>query len=318
MKKKAIVIFLIIFLTTTPLSYARVVDKIAAVVNDEVITQSEIDRIIYPIYMQYKNVYKSEEELYKELDKTRAAILRQLIDDRLILCEARKTGITVAEKEIDEMMASAEKDLAEKGMNLGTMLKEQNLTQSDLRGKYRDQLMVQKAVDRIVKGRVDIQPSEVSVYYHAHIDEYTQPEQVGVRSIFIRLQSVRTPLESRKLADDIHRMLLEGRDFVELARNYSEDAHKEDGGDFGYVSRDQFLKEIDDAIFSLKPGEISEVVESPIGYHIFNVYDRKDQKVLPFEKVSLKVTEALYRTKAQEKFEEWLEKLRSNAYISIK
>lgn len=317
MKIKVLIVLTLILISPS-LSSAKIVDKIVAVVNNEVITQSEVDRLLYPLYMQFMNIYKNEEELYRELDKSRLKILKQLIDDKLILSEARKLDIKVEEKEIDGEIEAIKKELLKKELKLDIMLREQNLTLSDLRNKYKNQIMIQKVIDQKIRSKIDVQPSEVSNYYYAHIDDYTQPQQVAVYTILIRLESIRTPLESYQLAADVHKMLLDGDDFKRLAKNYSEGPYKEEDGDLGYIKRGELLKEIDNVIFYLKIGEVSDVIETPIGYHIFKVYDRVDEKILPYEEVHQKVIEALYRIKAQGKFENYLEKLKSNAYISIK
>jgi len=315
----AVSAFFVAFITAfSTYSFGRIIDKIVAVVNDEVITQSEVDRILYPIYLQYKEVYKSDEDLYKMLDETRLNILKQLVNDKLILSESKKLGITASDAEIDEYLESVRNDLKGKGMDFDRLMKEQNLAIGDVRARYAEQIKIQKTIDQEIHSKIKVQPSEASDYYRDNIKEFTQPERVAVLAILIKLETVRTPIESRKLAGDIHRMLLEGKDFKKTAMNYTEGPDKELGGDLGYVERGQLLKEIDNVIFFLKPGEISDVIETPIGYHILKVYDRKDERVLPFEGVGSQITEKLYRKKAQVKLTEWLEKLSSNAYISIK
>ena len=315
---KTLILSAILIIASSSYSFGKIVDKIVAVINDEVITQSEVDRILYPIYLQYKEVYKSDEDLYRTLDETRLNILKQLVNDKLILSEAKKLGVGVSEAEIDEHVESIKEDLKKKGMDFDRLMKEQNLAIGDIRARYVDQIKIQKTIDLEIRSKIKVQPSETSDYYRDNIEDYSQPEQVAVLAILIKLETVRTPIESRKLAGDIHNMLLDGEDFKRVAMNYSEGPNRESGGNLGYVERGQLLREIDNVIFFLKPGNISDVIETPIGYHILKVYDRKDEKVLPFEEVRPKVTETLYRQKAQAMLSEWLEKLSSNAYISIK
>ncbi|MDB4349861.1 peptidylprolyl isomerase [Omnitrophica bacterium] len=315
---RILVFFTILILAARLPSYARVVDKIVAVVNDEVITQAEVDKILYPLYQQYSEIYKTDKELYKKLDESRVDILRQLVHDRLILSEARKLNITVEEREIDERLEMVKKGLAEKEESFNDLLKEQNLSIGDLCKKYEEQIMIEKTIDREVRSTIEIQPSEIDNYYTEHIEDYTQHQQVAVYTILIKLKSQRTPLESRQLTDDIHKMIADGGDFRELAKNYSEGPYRETGGDLGYVTRGQMLKEIDDVIFSLKVDEVSDVIESPIGYHICKAYERKEGKVVPLQEIRQKVSMSLYKAKVQERFEDWLEKIKSDAYISIK
>lgn len=315
--KKIVISLLLVCALSIP-AYAKIVDKIVAIVNDEVITQSELERVLYPLYIQYARMYEDEKELYRRLDESRVDILKQMISDKLILSEAKRLKLEIAENEIDAHLETVKSELSGKGLNLENLLEEQNLTLHDLHKRYRDQLMIQKAIDTEVVSRVSIQPSKVSNYYFEHIGDYTQPQQVAAYSILVKLESERAPLESRQLAQDVHKMLLDGYDFGSLARNYSDDTHKKEGGDLGYLNKGQMLKEIDDVIFSLDVGEISDVIETPIGYHVFKVYDKKEKKVIGLDKVRSKVIEALYRAEIEERFGVWVENLKSNAYISIR
>lgn len=316
--KISILLFIVLAILSAHPCSARIVDKIVAVVNDEVITQSEVDRLLFPIYSYYKENTKTEEELYARLDQHRIEILRQLIDDKLLLSEARKHEISIPEGEINKEIETLKKEMAKQGADFGTMLKEQNFTLSDLKQKYREQAMIQRVIDFNVRSRIDIQPSEISNYYNEHIDDYIQPEQVAARSIFIKLKSARTPIESRQLAQDVREMILDGGEFDKLATNYSEGPGREHGGDIGYIKRGQLLREVDNVIFFLKLGEVSDVIESPVGYHIFKIYDRKEEEKLSFDDVRHKVMQTLYRIEAQERLEDYIERLKSDAYISVK
>jgi len=314
--KKAILLAAILLIPA--IAQARIIDKIIAVVNDEVITQSEVDRLLYPIYLQYKNIYHSEEEVLKRLDSNRVDILNQLIGDKLILGEAKKLGIVASESEVDRKIDGLKKDVEAEGSTMYDMLAAQNMTLADVRKKFTDQLMIQGAIEINVSSRIIVQPSEIDSYYRGHIDDYTHHAEVALYSILIKINSVRTALESRQLAGDIHKMVKEGADFKETAKNYTEGPNKDTGGDLGFVKRGQLLEELDNVIFFLKDGEISDVIESPIGYHICMVYDRKEEKVIEFKDVREKVAETLYRNKAQLKYDDWLDELKKDAYISIK
>ena len=122
--------------------HATVIDKIKAVVNNEVITQSEIDRLLYPIYMRYKEIYHGG-ELEEKLAEASNEILNQLIEDRLLSSEAKKQGIKVDEKEIDQKIENLKSRFSGEN-SLVKMLHEQNLTIKDLRERYRNQIMIEK------------------------------------------------------------------------------------------------------------------------------------------------------------------------------
>ena len=295
---------------------AALIDKIKAVVNNEVITQSEIDRLLYPIYTGYHQIYNAE-ELKKKLEEASEDILNQLIEDRLILSEAKRLNVTVEEGEIDKKIEELKSDFpGEKGL-LKT-LHEQNLTIKDLRDRFRNQTMIEKAIDLQIRSRIQILPQETENFYRSHIDRFKQPERVKVSSILIRLKGERAPEESFVLATEILNRLKDGEDFYTLAKNYSEGMNAERGGDMGYVSRGQMREEIDKIIFGLNIGEFSDLVKSSLGYHIFKSYDKRKQRVIPLLEAQGRVLEAIYRKKVEGKFREWIEGLRENAFISIK
>ena len=313
---KLLIILAILFALNPRPADAALVDKIKAVVNNEVITQSEIDRMLYPIYDRYKDTYEGA-VLEKKLTQASKEILDQLVEDRLILSEARKKNITVSEEEIDKKIEdlkanfSSEKEMLES-------LHQQNLTIKDLRNRLTDQIMINKVIDSEIRYHIQILPQEAESYYRTHIDEYTDPEQAEVSTILIRTNSDRSAEESFTLAADILNRLKEGEDFHALAKNYSEGMNAETGGDMGYVRKGQMVEDIDDAIFELEIGGFTDLVKSPLGYQIFKVYNKKKTRTVSLSEARPFIIDALYRKKAEVKFKKWMEELRENAFISIK
>jgi len=319
-KLLAMTVFIFAFsiFVAPPPACAKIVGKIVAVVNDQVITQAEVDGVLYPIYERYKEIYESEKELYEKLDEQRIEVIKQLVNDRLILGEARKLNISVDDRETQERLDKIKSDLEGRGIVFEKMMKQEDLTLGDMKKKIKEQIMIEKTIELQIKQDIIIQPSEIANYYKENVQDYAQPEQAAVCTILIKMDSVRTPLESRQLADDVRGMLSSGNDFREVAKNYTEGPNREAGGDLGYIAKGELLKEIDDVVFSMAIGDVSKVIESPVGYHICMVYDKKEEKITPLEEVRDKVHLSLYRVKVEKKFEDWLDKLKSNAYISIK
>ena len=318
---KSLVRLILILATLSALSphrlQAAVVDKIKAVVNNEVITQSEIDRLLYPLYLRYKDIYKGL-ELDEKLSEVTDEILEQLITDRLMLSEAKKEGIVISREEIDQKVKELEARFASEG-GLTKMLREQNLAIADLETRFTDQLMIEKVIDRKVRHRIQILPQEAENYYREHIDKFKEPEQARVGSILIRFkEGERTPEETLALSVNILQRLQAGEDFKAMARNYSEGMNPDEGGDMGYTRKGQMVDDIDKAIFSLEIGGISDLIESSLGYHIFKVYDRKKARTVPAIEARPHIMDAIYRQKVETKFKEWVKELKENAFISIK
>lgn len=317
--KKRILIFWILavsFIFTAGISSAEIIDKVLAVVNNEVITQSELDRILFPIYTQYSEIY-SEEELPEKMDEARQEMILQMIEDKLIIQEAQKEGITVAGKEVDERIAEIKSKFPNEE-EFEAALEGQGLNLNILEKRYEEQALMKKIFDKEVKSQIVIVPTEVQEYYKGHISEFEEPETVVLRVITLK---VNQPEEKQKVfekAQNIKKAIGEEKSFEEMAQKFSEDAYAIEGGLMGYVKKGQLMQEIDEKIFALKPGEVSDVIESDLSFRIFKV----DEKILPhtssFEQVREKIQNSIYQEKVKEKFDEWLDKLKKDAYISIK
>lgn len=302
--------------TCGTLSFAEVVDKIAIVVNDEMITDGEIQRVIQPIYEKYKTTYKGP-KLIEKLEEMKQKIAEQMIDDKLILCEAKRLNVEVDEKEIDKRVDDVIKrmgsrDLFERG------LAQQHLTTKDLRMKYKEQLMTKKLVDQKIGSRIMITPVEIANYYSKNSAEFTQPEEVKLWNIFIPLKDTADAQKSASLAKDVSKRLKEGCDFAGLAKLYSQGPNASEGGPMGYVRRGYLLPEIDKVVFNMKDGEISDIVQTGVGYHIFKVEERRPARTLSLAEAKRDIEEAIFRQKVSEKLKGWVDSLKKNAYIAFK
>ncbi|MCK4519407.1 MAG: peptidylprolyl isomerase [Candidatus Omnitrophica bacterium] len=315
---KIFIALCIIFSISSLSVKAEIVDGIIAIVNNEVITQGELNQILLPIYTQYKSTY-TDEELLQKLDDARRNILYQLIEDKLILQEAKRVEVVVDDKEVSGRMEQIKSQFADAD-EFKEALKSQNLTISDLKDKYREQIMIKRLIDYMVRSKVEIAPTEASRYYEEHRNEFKVPRQLMVKTILIRKagENPESQAELQKKIKEIHKKIKEGSDFSKIAREYSEDPSAVDGGDMGYIEKGQMMKKIDDLLFSLEPEEISDVIETGIGYHIFQVVEIKEAEVRPFKEVRLSIKEKLFQEKARDRMNEWMNSLKENAYISIK
>lgn len=313
---RVLAVCLFAMLAVPSLLRPETLDKIMVVVNNEVITQGEIDKMLGPAYQHYKSMYQGD-ELIRKLDDTRQAILAQLIDEKLVLSEARKKSIEVDEKDVAKKMEEAQsrfgaKELFEKA------LAEQRLTPKELKNRFRDQLMARKLIDEHVGSRIIITPVDVSEYYKEHPEEFTQPEEVSIRCILIRATKDRTLAQSAELAARIREQLGNGADFGDLAKAYSEGPGASDGGMMGYKRRGDLLPDIENAVFGLKEGDVSEPVRSSLGIFIFKVDQKRAAKTMTFSEARRFIEEAIYKEKAKEKMKAWVENLKKHAYIAFK
>ncbi len=296
---------------------AEVVDRIVVVVNNEIITQREVDIMLAPIYGQYRNMYKGE-ELIRMLEDVREKILKQLIEDRLIYSEAKKLDINIDEKEVDARIDEIRSKVGSE-RELESMLSEQNLTVNELRARYREKIMIRKLIDQKVGAKIIITPLEVKNYYIANKDSFMQPEEIRLRTILIKPKEEQGgEAGSLQLMRDIMKRLREGCDFEGMAKEYSDDPGAAEGGLMGYVKKGDLMPQIEDIVFKLKEGEITGIIKSPLGYHVFKIDERRLSRTRDLAEVRPDIEEFLYRDKASQRLRGWIESLAKSAYIEFK
>ena len=310
----ALAMFLII-LASLP-ARGEVIDKVAIVVNDEVITDREISRQLAPIYEKYKMMY-SGTKLVERLEEAKQRVAQQMIEERLLYSEAKKQNIEIDEKDVDAKVQEIVRNMGSRDTFEKALL-EQQLTIKDLKERYRQQFMIRKLVDRKVGGSILVSPVEIEAYYNKNLNEYQQPERVKLKNILVSITKFPDPAKSLALAKDILKRLREGCDFDGLAKIYSDGPGAAEGGLMGYVKRGDLLPEIEKAVFVLTPGQITGIVQSSLGYHIFKVEEKEAPKTMSLQDVRREVEGAVYKSKVDVKIKGWLEGLKKSAYIAFK
>jgi len=296
---------------------AQTIDKIIAVVNDEVIAQSDLDRVLATIEAEYRSLYTDLQELNRKLEQVKENIINQMVEEKLILSEARKFAFKVEKENLEARIEQIrEKFPSEKEFEL--FLEAEELTLKDLRDRFHDQEVMKKAVDYFVRSRIKVDPIEIRLFFKSEKAGLIQPEKAFVRSILIRVDDSCDQYEALRTSRTILERLRKGDDFEDLAKAYSQGVSASDGGSLGYIEKGQLIKEIDEAVFSLDPGGFTDVIKTPQGYRIFKVEERMPSSPLTFARAQELIRDRLYKKKFSELFNKWLEELKQNAYISIK
>lgn len=303
-----------IFVSNTVIG-AEVVERILAVVNDEIVTEQDLQMVMAPIAAQYKTAYTGS-EFEEKMKEARVEFLNKVIDDKLILGEAKRKQVIVQDVEVDEVMADVRNKFPSREAFLAT-LEEQGITEKKMWTRFRDQLMTQKLVGYEVKSKVSVSPGEVNEYYKNHQEDFKQGDRAKLLHILIRTSS-RTEDEAKSMAAELVQKLDAGESFEELAKKYSEGAEAAEGGAMGWMERGQLMGEIDEKVFLLSPGQRTEPIASSLGYHIFQMVERQEQSVKPLPEVRSQVYDTIFKAKLKERLETWLASLKKNAYISIR
>jgi len=304
------------FLLPGAYASAQTVNKIVAVVNEEVVTQQDVDQLKTILYAQYAQEFKGN-DLLKKMQEVEGNLLRQIIEDKLVLSRAKELNVRATDNEIEDKLKLIKSSFPSDEVFNETLMS-QGVTVADLKDRYRDQIIMRKIVEFGVKSKVSVLPSDVTKYYEDHRQEFKIDEKYKVRHILIKADSDVDAELAKVETGDIYDDIVRGRDFAELAKEYSQGPHKEQGGDMGYLSRGTMLKELDDAIFLLKPGEFSPPIRSDLGYHIFKVEDATNSGYMSLDGAKQDIEKILFQKKFKEKLDEWLSELKAKAYISIK
>jgi len=256
----------------------QIVDRIVAVVDDEIILQSELEQALQLEISQRLATGAQKEQLRKQL-------LEAMINDKVLLIKAKRDSIVVTEKEVDDALQEQLdkiKDQMGSEQEYEKLLAREGITERELRRRYRVQIrnyLLKQKVMASLGGQIVISYKDVVDFYNTHIDSLPlRPQMVNLSQIFLRLPNHEDEIY-QKLSELLQRVR-HGEDFAQLAKKYSEDpGSAELGGDLGFFSPGTMLPEFEKAAFSLKLGEVSDVVRTSAGYHIIKLEEKKGDRI---------------------------------------
>ncbi|MFZ5802292.1 MAG: peptidylprolyl isomerase [Candidatus Omnitrophota bacterium] len=322
MKKAIIPIFLVLTVFSPVLrAEQQLLDRVVAVVNDEIILQSELDTVLRPLYEELRAEYHGD-TLYQKLAEIRLKLLNQLIEDRLVYQEALARKMQVDETEIEKGIREFETHFGGRAA-MEKAMEEQGMTLRALRERVERKEMVQKLHDMEIRSKIVVSPLEIEAYFKDHPEEFSEKEKVRVLSLTIkksdeaREQGLKDE-EAWKIIQNLRAEIMKGRDFKEAASKFSEDRQDHKAGAGEWITRGDMIPAIDEVIFTMKNGETSEIIETSMGYHLFRLEEKKTGKTPTLEEARDAIYGVLFRKKYEERFKEWMEGLKRKAYISVR
>lgn len=304
------------------------IDGVAAIVNDRVITFSEVKRQVEPIEKQIREFTTGLEQMEK-IKEARLTTLKSLIERELIIQDFDKAGFFFPDNLIEERLNEVIKD--EYGGDRNALIRTLHANGTSLtsfKDRLREQMIVAAMRARNVRQAVIVSPFKIEQYYQENIRQFTQPKQVKLRILFLRNSLFKEKRVNERgeveqidpqlnIVRELHHKLETGSDFPNLARNYSEGAQRNRGGDWGWVTESTLRPELAKVAFSLRPGEFSEIISTEDGYYILMVEDVKRPSVLPLADVREQIETTLMQEERARLQQEWLDRLRSRAFIKM-
>lgn len=298
----------------------NVTNAIVAVVNDEIITLYDVNREAQPPISEAEKKGALNDTARSQIRHT---VLDRLIEKKLTEQKIKELKIQVSEEEIRQAIDDVRKQNNIPSQEaLVTALAGQGLSFDQYRAQLKEQIEKLKLVSMEVRAKVQVGETEMRDYYAANLAKYTEEESYRARHIFFKTGAKASPEEIQRAKTTALAVLADakgGKDFAELAKKFSEDpAARKDGGDLGSFKKGDMQPELEKTILSLKPGEVSELVTTPIGFHIIKLETRVAGTTKSFESVKADIEEIIYRKKSEERFSQWAKELRGKASVEIR
>lgn len=287
----------------------QVLNGIAAVVNSDVITFEQVEELVGTRERSMEEQLKGQ-ELADKVRELRTSAVQLLIDNQLILQEFNKNKYTIPDYVIDEQIQ--ERIKAQFGGDRQAFIRTlaaQGMTMDRFRTMVQDEIIVQAMRQKSVHQDTIISPKAIQDYYEKNIDQYSTPEQVHLWMIVIKTNGE----AGRQMAEELRQKALGGADFDKLAQMYSEDSSQ----DWGWIDRKTLNDSLTQAAFSLKPGDVSQVIELAGSYYLLYVQEKKAGTTKSLAEVHDDIENKLLEDARQKAQEKWIEGLREKAYIKI-
>ena len=276
--------------------------SVVADVNGEVLSRADFEQELW----RELSSTEAPQHTPEELEPFKRALVDTLVSRLLLLQEARTRNITVTPEEVDRGVLRLSSDYP--SGNFNEVLAQGQLSMAELKAREATRLTIEKLLASEVYTRVALTEEELRAYYAAHEADFAEPEQVRAAQIVVKGMD-----EARR----VQAQLKSGKKFSDLARKYSLSADAKVGGDLGFFPRGQMPPAFDQVVFYLSPGQVSDVVETEYGYHLFRVMEKKAGRKLEFadvrEQVEVRLLEQR-RAEAQTKYEQ---ELRAKAQVWV-
>jgi peptidyl-prolyl cis-trans isomerase SurA len=308
-----------LFLTVLPVSSpAEEINRIAAIVNDDIITSYEVDK---GVAILEKEAGKSGQDIDADRAKLIQTSQQRLIEKKLIDQKIRDLNIVITEEELRQTIEDVKKQNNLTQESLVSALSSQGISFDQYKSQLREQLERIRLMGQEVRSKIQVGENEMKEYYDANPEKFGGEDFFRARHIFFRLPRDAKPDDVNKVltrAMIVQQQALSGADFAALAKKYSDDPQAADnGGELGSFKKGDMLPEIESAVIGMRAGEISGIVNTPAGFHIIKLEERKPGEVKPFNEVKGSVEELLFKKKSEERFKQWVAELRNAAAIEI-
>ncbi|TYO97636.1 periplasmic chaperone for outer membrane proteins SurA [Geothermobacter ehrlichii] len=311
-------LFSLFFLLVSVLpARAELVSKIAAVVNDDIITTYQLEQEVARVLAKRARGEKLNAD---QIETLRRTLLDKLIEETLLQQQIEALGLTVSETEIDEAVQDVQRQNKLTTEQLTRALKAQGLTMESYREKLRKQILRLKLLGRQVQSKVDVTDSDIREYFRDHIDEFREPPYIRFSHLIVTLPEkadARREAEARELAEKALARLRGGESLESVVEDLSRQGLAI-GGDMGRFKESELSPEIVEALKGMKVGDYSRPLKVPRGFMIFRVDERIPGHIRNFDLVKSEIRQKLIDEAREREFRKWSKSMKKDAYIDIR
>ncbi len=284
----------------------RLTDRIVAIVNDEVITLSEVKALTHGQERRLRQEYDGE-ALDRRLRHLEFTALTNLIERRLQMQIAKKRGHEATEEEVQRALRDVPRQNPDG-----------DPSDPLLRKNIKEQITMMKVLEREVRSGVTVSEEEVQRYYEEHKSHFRLPQEYHLSQILIRPRAGEERDDAQQRAADVYEALGKGKNFAALAMSQSDGPGAAHGGSLGMVREGELAFELEQAIEGLQPGQVSQPVETELGFHIIRLDDRPPARYKEFALVKAEIQGLVYKEKSEHRYHKWISALKDDAYIEVK
>lgn len=298
-------------------AHAQLVNGIKAIVHDSIITYDQVNLASGRGLALLNRQYRNEPAVFRQkADQLIADNLEQLVQRKLILRDFEQAGYNLPDSIVDEAVNDRVREqFGGDRVRFVKTLQADGLNYEKYREQVRDEIVVEILRSRNVSQAVIMSPHKIEQYYRANGDKFMVEDQVKLRMIVLPKGSEAGADQARALAGEVLTKLKEGAAFEEMALVYSQGSQRAQGGDWGWVEKSVLKKELADVAFSLKPGELSGVIDQPEAAYLMRVEEARPAHVRPLNEIREEIERTLILEERARTQKRYVEKLRGKTFV---
>jgi peptidyl-prolyl cis-trans isomerase SurA len=319
MKVFILLVLLAPVIGTAPVARAepRLVNGIAAMVNDKVITRLDIDKAVLEAEESLLRMYDRQPELLQQRRmELRQDALDQLVERELILHEFETANYQLPDSIIEDYLRRLVRQRFGDHLNLIQELQAEGRTLASFRREIRDDYIVRAMRQRNVSSSVLISPYKIQTYYQQNTNLFRVDDQIRLRMIFLANGPNRSPAMTRELAGEILQRLKAGAAFDEMATIYSDGSQRVEGGDWGWIEPPKLNEDLARVALTLEPGALSDVIELSNGCYLMRLEEVRAAHIRPLPEVRAEIEKTLEMLEQQRLQKQWIDRLKSRSFVN--